>query len=98
MMMPLPATLRTLILSAELKAELYPILLFFGMFFVIFGMGGMLVRHLPRKPGSMLDEILSEKWEDEDEPDKPEDEIPPPESEMPSDNVERPEPEDTMGK
>ena len=42
-------------LSAEVKAELYPILLFFGMFFVVFGFGGMLIRRLPRKPGSMLD-------------------------------------------
>lgn len=54
-------------LSAEVKAELYPILLFFGMFFVIFGLGGVLIRHIPRKPGSMLDEILSDNWEEEDD-------------------------------
>ena len=54
-------------LSAEVKAELYPILLFFGMFFVVFGFGGMLIRRLPRKPGSMLDEILHEDWEQEDD-------------------------------
>ncbi|MDO4174913.1 MAG: hypothetical protein Q4D42_09130 [Eubacteriales bacterium] len=54
-------------LSAEIKAELYPILLFFGMFFVVFGLGGLLVRHIPRKPGSMLDEILSDSWEEEDD-------------------------------
>ena len=54
-------------LSAEVKAELYPILLFFGMFFVVFGFGGMLIRRLPRKPGSMLDEILNEDWEQEDD-------------------------------
>ena len=62
--------LRALELSAEIKAELYPILIFFGMFFVVFGMGGVVVRHLPRKPGSMLDEILNEKWEDDDERDE----------------------------
>lgn len=54
-------------LSAEIKAELYPILLFFGMFFVVLGFGGVFIRHLPRKPGSMLDEILSEDWEEEDD-------------------------------
>lgn len=54
-------------LSAEVKAELYPILLFFGMFFVVFGLGGMLVRHLPRKSGSMLDEILNDDWEQKDD-------------------------------
>ncbi|MDO4287075.1 MAG: hypothetical protein Q4C40_05065 [Eubacteriales bacterium] len=54
-------------LSAEVKAELYPILLFLGMFFVIFGLGGILIRHIPRKPGSMLDEILSDQWEEEDD-------------------------------
>ena len=54
-------------LSAEVKAELYPILLFFGMFFVVFGFGGMLIRRLPRKPGSMLDDILHEDWEQEDD-------------------------------
>ena len=47
-------------LSAEVQAELYPILLFFGMFFVVFGLGGSLIRRLPHKPGSMLDEILNE--------------------------------------
>ena len=64
-----------LALTPEIKQELYPILLFLGMFAVVFGLGGTLVRrcgqrehiHLPRKPGSMLDEILSEKWEDEQE-------------------------------
>ena len=39
----------------------------YAMFAVVFGLGGTLVRRLPRKPGSMLDEILSEKWEDEQE-------------------------------
>lgn len=56
-----------LALTPEIKQELYPILLFLGMFAVVFGLGGTLVRRLPRKPGSMLDEILSEKWEDEQE-------------------------------
>lgn len=56
-----------LALTPEIKQELYPILLFLGMFAVVFGLGGTLVRRLPRKPGSMLDEILSEKWEDERE-------------------------------
>ena len=62
-----------LALTPENKQELYPILLFLGMFAVVFGLGGTLVRRLPRKPGSMLDEILSEKWEDEQE-DEQEDE------------------------
>lgn len=56
-----------LALTPEIKQELYPILLFLGMFAVVFGLGGTLIRRLPRKPGSMLDEILSEKWEDERE-------------------------------
>ncbi|MDO5783995.1 MAG: hypothetical protein Q4P20_02910 [Eubacteriales bacterium] len=98
MTMLLPAMLRTLELSAEIKAELYPILLFLGMFFVVFGMGGILVRHLPRKPGSMLDEILSEKWEDEEETDEPEDETELPGSDVPPDTAEAPEAEDTIGK
>lgn len=100
----LPAMLRTMELSAEIKAELYPILLFFGMFFVVFGLGGVLVRHLPRKPGSMLDEILSEKWEDdeteqpEEETQKPEDGTALPESDLSSGAAEQPEAEDTTGK
>lgn len=58
-----------LALTPEIKEEIYPILLFFGMFAVVFGLGGKLIHHMPRKPGSMLDEILNEKWEDdEDEP------------------------------
>ena len=56
-----------LALTPEIKEELYPILLFFGMFAVVFGLGGKLIHHMPRKPGSMLDEILSEKWEDDEE-------------------------------
>lgn len=56
-----------LALTPEIKEELYPILLFFGMFAVVFGLGGTLIRHVPRKPGSMLDEILSEKWEDDED-------------------------------
>lgn len=56
-----------LLLSAELKAELYPILLFLGMFFVVFGLGGVVIRHIPRKPGSMLDEILNDNWDDSEE-------------------------------
>lgn len=100
----LPAMLRTMELSAEIKAELYPILLFFGMFFAVFGLGGVLVRHLPRKPGSMLDEILSEKWEDdeaeqqEDETQKPEGGTALLESERSVGTVEEPEAEDTTGK
>lgn len=56
-----------LALTPEIKEELYPILLFFGMFAVVFGLGGTLIHRIPRKPGSMLDEILSEKWEDDEE-------------------------------
>lgn len=63
-----------IVLSAELKAELFPILLFLGMFFVVFGLGGSLIRHIPRKPGSMLDEILNDNWDDsEEEPSQPHD-------------------------
>lgn len=101
----LPAMLRTLELSAEIKAELYPILLFFGMFFVVFGLGGVLVRHLPRKPGSMLDEILSEKWEEDDEAEesegdaeKSEDETTLLGADMPAGAAEELEAEDTTGK
>ena len=59
-------TAQLLEISAELKAEIFPFAIFFGMFFVVFGLGGLVVRHLPRKPGSMLDEILSEKWDSEE--------------------------------
>ncbi|GEM_PF-3495790 len=54
-------------LSAQIKAELVPIALFFGMFFAVFGLGGVVVRYLPRKPGSVLDEILNEEWDDGEE-------------------------------
>lgn len=56
-----------LALTPEIKEEIYPILLFFGMFAVVFGLGGKLIHHMPRKPGSMLDEILNEKWEDDED-------------------------------
>ncbi len=56
-----------LVLTPEIKEEIYPILLFFGMFVVVFGLGGKLIHHMPRKPGSMLDEILGEKWEDDED-------------------------------
>lgn len=63
MTMMLAASARALEMSAWVKAEILPIVLFFGMFFVVFGLGGIVVRHMPRKSGSMLDEILSETWD-----------------------------------
>ncbi len=70
MTMMLTAQVRALEMSAWFKAEILPIVLFFGMFFVVFGVGGLVVRHLPRKSGSMLDEILSETWDDDEEDDE----------------------------
>lgn len=67
MTMMLAALTHPLALSAQIKAEILPIALFFGMFFVIFGLSGIIIRHLPRKSGSMLDEILNEKWDDYDD-------------------------------
>lgn len=55
-----------LALDASLKEEALPIIIFFAMFFAVFGLGGFVVKHLPRKRGSMLDEILSERWEQDD--------------------------------
>lgn len=66
-MMETIGTVQRLLLSAELKEELLPYILFFGMFFLVFGMGGILIRHIPRKPGSMLDEILNEDWDSDEE-------------------------------
>lgn len=43
--------------------ELLPIALFFGMFFIVFGLGGIVIRHMPRKSGSILDEVLKEEWD-----------------------------------
>lgn len=43
--------------------ELLPIALFFGMFFIVFGLGGVIIRHMPRKSGSILDEVLKEDWD-----------------------------------
>lgn len=63
----LTATLLPLELSAQIKDEILPIVLFFGMFFVVFSLGGGIIRHMPRKPGSMLDEILNETWDDNEE-------------------------------
>ncbi|MDY4484079.1 hypothetical protein [Butyricicoccus porcorum] len=63
----LTATLLPLELSAQIKDEILPIVLFFGMFFVVFSLGGGIIRHMPRKPGSMLDEILNETWDDNED-------------------------------
>lgn len=63
----LTASLLPLELSAQIKDEILPIVLFFGMFFAVSGLGGLLIRHVPSKPGSMLDEILNENWDDEDD-------------------------------
>ena len=60
----LPAFLLPLELSAQTKDEILPIVLFFGMFFLVFGLGGIVIRFVPRKPGSMLDEILNDRWDD----------------------------------
>lgn len=60
----LTAYLFPLELSAQFKEEIVPIALFFGMFFAVFGLGSGIIRRMPRKPGSMLDEILNDQWED----------------------------------
>lgn len=58
---------------AAWQRELLPYVLFFGLFFVIFGFSGFVVNHFPRKSGGMLDEILSEDWDHnawDEEPDE----------------------------
>jgi hypothetical protein len=54
----------TPLMSQFFRDEVLPILLFFGMFALIYGIGVPLFRHLPHKKGSMWDEMLSDHWED----------------------------------
>lgn len=61
----LTALVHPLNFRAWMTAEILPIVLFFGMFFTVYGLGGIVVRRLPRKSGSMLDEILNEEYSED---------------------------------
>ena len=52
-----------LALGTMTKEDLIMTAVFFGLFFVIFGFGGILAKHIPCKSGSMLYEILHEDWD-----------------------------------
>ncbi|MDO5548618.1 MAG: hypothetical protein Q4F79_09045 [Eubacteriales bacterium] len=52
------------LISPFFRDEVLPVLLFFGMFFLIYGIGVPLFRRLPHKKGSMWDEMLNDRWED----------------------------------
>lgn len=52
------------LMSPFFRDEVLPVLLFFGMFFLIYGIGVPLFRRLPHKKGSMWDEMLNDRWED----------------------------------
>lgn len=52
------------LMSPFFREEILPVLLFFGLFFLIYGIGVPLFRRLPHKKGSMWDEMLNERWED----------------------------------
>ena len=57
------------LMSPFFRDEIIPILLFFGMFFLIYGVGVPLFRHLPHKKGSMWEEMLNDSWDDGGEED-----------------------------
>lgn len=52
------------LMSPFFRDEILPILLFFGMFFLIYGVGVPLFWHLPHKKGSMWEEMLNDSWDD----------------------------------
>ena len=52
-----------LALGTMTKEDLIMTAVFFGLFFVIFGFGGIAAKHIPCKSGSMLYEILHEDWD-----------------------------------
>lgn len=79
----LDARLLPMQLSALIKQELLPVVLFFVMFFVVFGLGGGILRRVPRKPGSMLDEILHENWDEEEDADRQDGAVPEQEAAQP---------------
>ena len=55
------------LMSPFFRDEILPVLLFFGMFFLIYGVGVPLFRHLPHKKGSMWEEMLNDSWDDGEE-------------------------------
>lgn len=54
------------------RDEILPILIFFGMFFLIYGVGVPLLRKLPHKKNSMWHEMLNDSWESSDADGQPE--------------------------
>ena len=52
------------LMSPFFRDEILPIMLFFGMFFLIYVVGVPLFRHLPHKKGSMWEEMLNDSWDD----------------------------------
>lgn len=55
------------LMSPFFRDEILPILLFFGIFFLIYGVGVPIFRHLPHKKGSMWEEMLNDSWDDSEE-------------------------------
>ena len=72
------------LMSPFFRDEVLPILVFFGMFFLIYGVGVPLFRHLPHKKGSMWDEMLNDRWEESEHMESAEPECM--ESEAPADD------------
>ena len=56
-----------MLLETMTKEDLIMAAVFFGLFFLIFGLGGFLSNHIPCKTGSMLYEILHEDHDEEEE-------------------------------
>lgn len=54
-------------LNALTREDIIMTAAFFIMFFVIYGLRDLFIKHIPRKPGSILDEILNETWDDYEE-------------------------------
>lgn len=55
------------LMSPFFRDEVLPVLLFFGMFFLIYGVGVPLFRRFPHKKGSMWAEMLNDSWDDPEE-------------------------------
>ena len=54
------------LMSPFFRDEILPVILFFGMFFLIYGVGVPLFRKMPHRKGSRLAEMLNDDWEDEE--------------------------------
>ena len=56
------------LMSPFFRDEILPVILFFGMFFLIYGIGVPLFRRLPHRKGSRLAEMLDDNWDEEELP------------------------------